>query len=74
MSLVTVSNIQLYGFTDKAILIGKPKLLKASIHDKHKAWIPLSFIDSRDIYDIDDIGYIEIPKWVAEQNDLEYDE
>lgn len=70
--IVCVADLQVYAVTDKAIFVGPEGLNESQRDNQRKVWIPLSLIDSRNIYDVGELGYIEVPKWVAEKNDLEY--
>ena len=70
--LVTIADIELYSETDKAILIGPPGLRADYRDNLRKVWIPLSMIDTTDLDGVGSIGYIEIPEWLADKNDLEY--
>lgn len=72
---VILKNWKLFIETDKAILIGDKRTPLHYSGMKGKVWIPRVFVS--DPYPFNDIGSIadvEIPRWVAEQNDLDYEE
>lgn len=70
--LVTVDNLVWLAETDKAIgfaVIGDipvEEVLKVQI------WMPKSQIDRNTMQKKRDVGEIDIPRWLAEKNNLEY--
>ncbi len=69
---VYCGNLQLFCVTDLAILVGS-----VGCHEDNKVWIPKSQILASDIpYDEDEddvilsIGYLQLPRWIAEQKGL----
>lgn len=70
--LVTVVDLQLYSETDKAILVGPPGLNESQRDAARKVWIPSSMVDNNSFDGVGSEGYIEIPRWLADKNDLEY--
>ena len=68
---VTVPDMVFYRETPKAILVGEP----GSAQDE-RAWIPKSVIEDYDnnppFKKVHDMGPLEIPRWVADQNNLNY--
>jgi len=72
---VIVKNRKLFCETDKAILIGPPTMPLHSRNSKGKTWIPKVFVSLPFPFEEKgDIADVEIVRWVAEQNDLEYEE
>lgn len=65
-----LENYQLYGETDKAILIGPPGLKKEPEFTKHKIWIPSSLVSHNTFNGIGTVGDVEVPYWFADRNDL----
>ena len=70
--IVCCADLELYAETEKAILVGTSGLHDTARDNARKVWIPSSMVDSTDLDGVGSIGYIEIPKWLAEKNDLEY--
>lgn len=71
--LVVVKNQKLFHETDAAILIGPPHLPTRARNGK--TWIPIAFVNSPYPFnEIGDVADVELPRWVAEQRDLDYEE
>jgi hypothetical protein len=68
--LVTVSSLILIAVTDKAIGVaiveGDKPITKVQF------WLPKSQIDRQTMTKKGDVGEVDIPRWLAEKNDLEY--
>jgi len=71
--LVTVDNLIFLAETTKAIGIA---VNESSEEEKTKVelWLPKSQIDRQTIYQKGDVGEIDIPRWLAEKNNLEYED
>lgn len=73
--LVIVKQCKLFHETERAILIGPITMPLHSQGSKGKTWIPKIFISSPFPFDKKgDIAAIEMQRWVAEQNNLKYEE
>jgi hypothetical protein len=73
--LVTVSGLVLIKETDKALGVSVVDEMEEHAKNAVQAWLPLSLIDARrglDAYGI--CGEVDIPRWLAEKNNLEYEE
>ena len=73
--LVVLKNRKLISETEQAILIGDKHTPLRYSGMRGKTWIPRVFVS--DPFPFDDIGAVadvEIPRWVAEQNDLDHEE
>ena len=70
--IVVVSNVKLFAESDQAICIGPKHQLQRN--DKDKTWIPMSLIESTTFDGVGSIGDLEIPQWLTDQKELEYDE
>jgi len=74
-NIVTVKKMELYANTDKSILIGPPGLKRKSRTYIGKTWVPIVFIEKPFPFgNIGDVRDVNIPRWVAEQNDFNYEE
>lgn len=72
---LVVCDVQLYAETEKAIRVGKPGLRPQSIYDeKEKPWLPSALVMHSTLNGVGSVGSIEIPRYLAEQKELEYDE
>jgi hypothetical protein len=72
--LVTVDSLVWLAETDKAIgfgIIGETPIEEMK-KKKITLWIPKSQIDRNTMEKKDDVGEIDIPRWLAEKNNLEY--
>lgn len=68
--LVTVGDLKLLVETDKAYGV-------TSCNDesgKVKVWLPKSQIDRITMKKKDDVGEVDIPRWLAEKNDFDYED
>lgn len=71
--IVTVKKQKLFHETDSAILVGPPHLPMRG--KAGKTWIPATFVQPPYPFnEIGEVADIEIPKWVAEQRELDYEE
>jgi hypothetical protein len=70
--LVTVTNLILLVETEKAI--GCAIIEDGKKKDKVKVWFPKSQIDRCTMTKRGDVGEVDIPKWLAEKNDLDYED
>ena len=68
---VTVADMVFFRETAKAVLVGEPGSTQ-----EERAWIPKSVIEDYDnnppFKKVHDMGPLEIPRWVADQNNLNY--
>jgi len=71
---VCIANQQLYAETDKAILIGEPGLTTGRGSTFQRTWIPSSLVLYSDFEGVNSVSDVEVPKWFAIQNDLDYEE
>lgn len=71
--LVTVDNLIFLAETTKAIGVA---INESSEEEKIKVelWLPKSQIDRQTIHQKGDVGEIDIPRWLAEKNNLEYED
>jgi hypothetical protein len=69
---VVLRNQKLYAETDKAVLIGSPQCGNHS--DVGKTWIPSTFIEWNEWEGVGTVSDVELPQWICEQRDLEYEE
>jgi len=67
--LVTVENVKLIAETDKALGVG---LGEEAI--RVEIWLPKSQIDRQTMKKKGDVGEVDIPRWLAEKNNLEYED
>lgn len=66
MELIVLNDCTLIKATEKALLIhfdGKPN-----------TWLPRSQIEETDLEKEGDVGYVELPVWLAREKDLLLDE
>lgn len=69
--IVVVRNLFLYKETDYAVLVGKPGLGR---YDKlGKTFIPSSLIEHNEWKGEGTISDIEIPRWLAEDREFDYE-
>lgn len=73
-SNVTIKNLEIYHVTENAVLFGPPGLIPHGNNDSKKFFIPAGLISHRTGYEIGEITDIEIPKWLAEKKELDFDE
>jgi hypothetical protein len=70
--LVTVSNLILLAETDKAY--GVAVIEDAEEKKTVEYWLPKSKIDRITMKKRGDIGEVDVPRWLAEKNNLEYED
>lgn len=61
-SAVTIEGLTLYGQTPKGMQVG--------FDADSTFWLPRSQVIATDLEDEGDEGYVEIPKWLAEKEEL----
>lgn len=67
--LVKVDKPKAYGVA--VIQNGNVSMAQAGMID---AWIAKSQIESTDLKSVGSVGFVDIPRWMAEKNDLVYEE
>lgn len=70
--LVTVKGLKLLVTSDKALGVVFEE--EGKIKDKVELWIPTSQVDRCTMKKKGDVGEVDIPRWLAEKNDLDYDD
>ncbi len=61
--IVRVDGLKLIYKGERAMLVDKTG---------REAWLPLSQIEDTDLGDKNDEGFVEIPRWLAESEELDY--
>jgi hypothetical protein len=69
--LVTVKQLVLLAETEKALGVA---VLEEMEGRKVQYWLPKSQIDRKDLEAFGQVGDVQMPRWLAEKNDLEYEE
>lgn len=72
MDLVTVKNLILLVTTDKAY--GVSLIEEGEIKTKVEFWFPKSQVDRITMKKKNEVGEIDIPRWLAEKHDLDYED
>jgi hypothetical protein len=70
--LVTVQNLVLLVETDKAL--GVAIVEDGQKKSKVEFWLPKSQVDRCTMKVKGEIGEVDVPRWLAEKNDLEYED
>lgn len=71
--IVVIKRQKLFAETDAAILIGNEYLPQRG--KEGKSWVPSSLVVAPFPFnDLGDVADVELPKWFAEQAELEYEE
>jgi hypothetical protein len=70
--LVTIKELILLTTTDKAL--GVAFVEEGKVKDKVELWIPKSQVDRCTMKKKGDVGEVDVPRWLAEKNDLDYED
>jgi hypothetical protein len=70
--LVTVKELILLVTTDKAF--GVASVEEGKTKSKVELWLPKSQVDRCTMKKKGDVGEVDIPRWLAEKNDLDYED
>ena len=69
---VLLKRQQLYAETDSAICIGRPGLKTEEAFKVGKTWIPSSLVLHNTFNGVGSVSDVEVYKWFAEKENLEY--
>ena len=70
--LVTVNNLILLVTTDKAFGVAHDE--EGVKKEKVELWLPKSQVDRITMKKKGEVGEVDIPRWLAEKNDLDYED